>query len=116
MNAVITTEIDQIDELKKQLAEVPNMKGMELASKVSTKEPYFFGDKNATYKVSALDIGIKRNILNNLSQRDCYVKVFPYDATFEELASFQPDGYFLSNGPGDPEPLEQAIKNCTKRY
>ncbi len=110
MNAVITTEVDRIDELKKQLAEIPNMKGMELASKVSTKEPYCFGDSNATYKVSALDIGIKKNILNNLSQRDCYIKVFPYNATFEDLQSFNPDGYFLSNGPGDPEPLVQAIK------
>ena len=49
--------------LKKQLAQVPDMKGMELASKVSTKEPYFTGDENASYKISALDIGIKKNIL-----------------------------------------------------
>jgi carbamoyl-phosphate synthase small subunit len=110
MNAVITTDVENIDNLKKQLAEVPNMKGMELASKVSTKEPYYFGDENATYKIAALDIGIKKNILRNLSQRDCYIKVYPYDATLEELNSFNPDGYFLSNGPGDPEPLTQAIK------
>ena len=109
MNAVITTDIENINNLKKQLAEIPNMKGMELASKVSTKEPYYFGDKNASFKIAALDIGIKKNILRNLSQRDCYIKVFPYDATFEELNSFNPDGYFLSNGPGDPEPLIQAI-------
>ena len=88
------------------------MKGMELASKVSTKEPYYFGDENATFKIAALDIGIKKNILRNLSQRDCYIKVFPYDATFEELNSFNPDGYFLSNGPGDPEPLTQAIRTA----
>ena len=110
MNAVITTEVDAIEDLKKQLAEFPNMKGMELASKVSTKEPYFYGNENATYKVSALDIGIKKNILRHLSNRDCYIKVYPYDATFEELDSFNPDGYFLSNGPGDPEPLTQAIE------
>ncbi len=60
MNAVITTEVDNLENIKKQLAEVPNMKGMELASKVSTKEPYFFGNENATFKVSALDIGIKK--------------------------------------------------------
>ena len=110
MNAVITTEIDKIEELKKQLAEVPNMKGTELASKVSTKEPYFFGNENATYRVSAVDIGIKKSILTNLEKRDCYIKVFPYSSSFEELKSFEPDGYFLSNGPGDPEPLEQAIE------
>ncbi|RMA57067.1 glutamine-hydrolyzing carbamoyl-phosphate synthase small subunit [Ulvibacter antarcticus] len=109
MNAVITTEIDNLDALKKKLADVPDMKGLELASKVSTKEPYFFGNENATYKISALDIGIKKNILRNLSERDCYIKVFPYDATFAEMEAFNPDGYFLSNGPGDPEPLEAAI-------
>ncbi|MFT4801915.1 MAG: carbamoyl-phosphate synthase small subunit [Flavobacteriaceae bacterium] len=112
MNAVITTDVENIDALKKQLAEIPNMKGMELASKVSTKEPYYFGDENATYKIAALDIGIKKNILRNLSQRDCYIKVYPYDATLEELNSFNPDGYFLSNGPGDPEPLTQTIKTA----
>ncbi len=112
MNAVISTEVDNIDELKKQLAAVPDMKGLELASKVSTEKPYFFGDPNATYKISALDIGIKKNILRNLANRDAYIKVFPYDATFEEMSEWQPDGYFLSNGPGDPEPLTQAINTA----
>ena len=112
MNAVITTDVENIDNLKKKLAEIPNMKGMELASKVSTKEPYYFGDENATFKIAALDIGIKKNILRNLSQRDCYIKVFPYDAKLEDLNSFNPDGYFFSNGPGDPEPLIQAIKTA----
>ncbi|WP_411768610.1 glutamine-hydrolyzing carbamoyl-phosphate synthase small subunit [Winogradskyella sp. A3E31] len=108
MNAVISTEVDNIDELKKQLAEVPSMDGLELASKVSTKEPYFYGNENAKYKISALDIGIKKNILRNLAKRDAYIKVFPYNAKFEDLESFKPDGYFLSNGPGDPEPLVEA--------
>lgn len=110
MNAVISTEVDDIDALKKQLAQVPDMKGLELASKVSTKEPYFYGNENASYKIAALDIGIKKNILRNLEKRDCYIKVFPYNASFEEMQSFHPDGYFLSNGPGDPEPLTEAIE------
>ncbi len=110
MNAVITTEVDNIQELKKQLAEVPDMVGLELASKVSTKEPYFFGKEDATYKISALDIGIKKNILRNLAERDCYIKVFPYDTDFGEMEAFNPDGYFLSNGPGDPEPLHSSIE------
>lgn len=110
MNAVISTEVDAIEKLKKELAAIPNMKGLELASKVSTREPYFFGSEDATHRISALDIGIKKNILRNLAQRDCYIKVFPYDATFEEMKSFEPDAYFLSNGPGDPEPLTQAIE------
>ena len=108
MNAIISTDLDNIENLKKQLAETPDMKGLELASKVSTKEPYFVGNKDATYKISALDIGIKKNILRNLVKRDAYIKVFPYNATFEEMSSFNPDGYFISNGPGDPEPLVDA--------
>ncbi|WP_417369820.1 glutamine-hydrolyzing carbamoyl-phosphate synthase small subunit [Gelidibacter japonicus] len=109
MNAVISTEVDNIEGLKKQLAAVPEMEGLELASKVSTKEAYFVGDENATYRVSALDLGIKRNILRNLARKDVYIKVFPFDATFEEMDAFKPDGFFISNGPGDPEPLESAI-------
>lgn len=110
MNAVICTDETAIEDLKTQLAKVPDMKGLELASKVSTKEPYFFGNETAKYKISALDLGIKTNILRNLAKRDCYIKVFPYDATFKDLAEFNPDGYFLSNGPGDPDPLFGAIQ------
>ncbi|CAM4031267.1 glutamine-hydrolyzing carbamoyl-phosphate synthase small subunit [Flavobacterium weaverense] len=110
MNAVICTDGTSVEDLKKILAEVPDMKGLELASKVSTKEPYFYGNKDAKYKISALDLGIKENILRNLAKRDCYIKVFPFDATYQDLSSFSPDGYFLSNGPGDPEPLSSAIQ------
>lgn len=114
MNAVISTEIDDIDKLREQLANVPDMNGLELASKVSTKEPYFHGNENATYKIAALDIGIKNNILRNLAKRDAYIKVFPYDASFEEMEAWNPDGYFLSNGPGDPEPLTEAREVASK--
>ncbi|KGL59680.1 carbamoyl-phosphate synthase small subunit [Polaribacter sp. Hel1_33_78] len=108
MNAIISTDIENIDILKKQLAKVPSMKGLELASKVSTKEPYLVGDENSDIKISALDIGIKNNILRNLVKRGAYIKVFPFDSSFDELAAFNPDGYFISNGPGDPEPLFEA--------
>jgi carbamoyl-phosphate synthase small subunit len=104
-NAVICTDGTSIDDLKLKLQDIPNMKGLELASTVSTKEPYFFGDPTATFKIAALDLGIKKNILRNFAKRDCYIKVFPYNASFAELNSFQPDGFFLSNGPGDPDPL-----------
>lgn len=109
MNAVISTEVDNIDALKKQLAEIPEMKGLELASQVSTKEPYFYGDPDAEFKISALDIGIKKNILRNLAERNAYIQVFPYNTSFDEMSKWGPDGYFLSNGPGDPEPLVEAI-------
>lgn len=112
MNAVISTDVDNIEVLKEKLANVPSMKGLELSSKVSTKEPYFYGDENATYKIAALDIGIKKNILRNLAKRDAYVKVFPFNSSYKELSEFNPDGYFISNGPGDPEPLTDAIQTA----
>lgn len=107
-NAVICTDGTPLEQLKAELANTPNMKGLELASVVSTKEPYFYGNENATYKVAALDLGIKTNILRCFEERDCYVKVFPYNTPFSELQAFNADGYFLSNGPGDPEPLKQV--------
>jgi carbamoyl-phosphate synthase small subunit len=114
MNAVISTRVDDIEDLKNELKEVPDMEGLELSSRVSTKEPYFAGEPTATYKIAALDIGIKKNILRNLARRDAYIKVFPYNATFEEMNSWEPDGYFISNGPGDPKPLTDAIQLATK--
>lgn len=105
MNAVISTKVDDMQALKKILASTPDMKGLELASKVSTKEPYFFGQPDAPVKIAAVDLGIKKNILRNLASRGCYIKVFPYDVPLEQMKQWNPDGYFLSNGPGDPEPL-----------
>ena len=110
MNAVISTKVDDITGLKKELEKVPSMEGLELASKVSTTEPYIYGDENATYKISALDIGIKKNILRNFTKRDACVKVFPYNTSKEDMAAWNPDAYFISNGPGDPEPLTSAIE------
>ncbi len=108
MNAIISTEVDNVEALKEQLAKVPSMEGLELASQVSTEEPYYVGDENAPIKIAAVDIGIKKNILRNLTKRGAYVKVYPYNAKFEDLHSWNPDGYFISNGPGDPEPLHEA--------
>ncbi len=73
-----------------------------------TKTPYYFGNPDSKYKIAALDLGIKKNILRNFAERDCYIKVFPFDASFESLQAFNPDGFFLSNGPGDPQPLTNA--------
>ena len=108
MNAIISTEIDDIEGLKRKLSDVPSMEGLELASKVSTKKAYLVGDENAAIRIAALDIGIKKNILRNLLKRGAYIKVFPFDAVFSELEAFNPNGYFISNGPGDPEPLKAA--------
>lgn len=108
MNAVISTETDDLESLKKQLAQVPSMKGLALAPEVSTKEAYFVGEPDAPLKIAALDLGIKKNILRNLAGRGAYIKVFPLETSFETMREWNPDGYFLSNGPGDPEPLHGA--------
>lgn len=110
MNAVISTEVDNLQTLKSKLKQIPSMNGLELASKVSTKVPYFVGNEKATYRVAALDLGIKQNILRNLTARDVYVKVFPYNTPLQELEAWNPHGYFLSNGPGDPQPLKEVIE------
>jgi len=114
MNAVITTDVDDVDSLSKKLTDVPSMKGLELASKVSTKSTYFYGNESSKYKVAALDLGIKKNILRNLAKRDVYIKVFPFNTSFDEMKEWNPDGYFLSNGPGDPEPLKNAQEVAKK--
>jgi len=114
MNAVISTEVGEEERLLKELSKAPSMEGLELASKVSTKEAYTVGTPNATYKIAALDLGIKQNILHHMVERDMYVKVFPYDTPLEELEEFQPDGYFISNGPGDPEPLK-GVQEVAKK-
>jgi carbamoyl-phosphate synthase small subunit len=113
-NAIVSTDVDHIENLKRELITVPSMKGQELASKVSCTEPYFYGDPLSEFKIAAIDLGIKRNILKNLSSLGMYVKVFPYNTSFEELKAFSPDGYFISNGPGDPEPLVEVINTARK--
>jgi carbamoyl-phosphate synthase small subunit len=109
MNAIISSEILDIDTLKKKLADVPSMDGLELSSQVSTKTPYFVGNEKASYRVAVLDLGVKKNILRNFESRDIYAKVFPAKTTFEEMESFKPHGYFISNGPGDPSAMPYAI-------
>ncbi len=114
MNAIVSSENTEVEFLKKELAKVPSMEGLELSSKVTTKTPYTFGDERAKYKVAALDFGIKKNILRNFADRDCYIKIFPANATFEEFIAFQPDGYFISNGPGDPGVMDEAVATIKK--
>ena len=115
MKAIISTDSTKdISQLKQLFASIPDMKGLELASKVSTKEPYYCGDSASKIRIAVLDFGIKRNILTNFIDRGAYVKVFPYNTSFDELMQFTPDGIFLSNGPGDPEPLTDQQQVVTK--
>jgi carbamoyl-phosphate synthase small subunit len=90
------------------------MAGLELASVVSTKESYCLGNPESKIRVSVLDFGIKKYILNCLIERGAYVKVHNAKTSFEVLEEFKPNGYFISNGPGDPEPMDYAVKTVKK--
>lgn len=109
MNCIISSETTDINVLKEKLAAVPNMDGLELASKVSTTVAYEMGDKNASIRIAVMDYGVKRNILKCMTDRGAHVKVFPAKTTLEEVNKFKPHGYFISNGPGDPAPMDYAI-------
>lgn len=109
MNVIISSENSSKKDLMKLLKKCPSMDGLELSSKVSTVTPYFHGNPTAQFRVAVLDVGIKKSILDNLAKRGCYLKVFPSNATYEQMKAFDPHGYFISNGPGDPAAMDYAI-------
>lgn len=110
MNCIISSETDDVEQLKAQLAEVPDMGGLELASKVSTDITYEAGDFASPIKIAVLDFGIKNNILTCMVERGAHVKVFPAKTKLEEMKQFAPTGYFISNGPGDPAAMGYAVE------
>ena len=99
-NAIISSETYDVETLLKQLNAVPSMDGLELASEVSTKEFYTDGNPDSPYKVALIDFGSKKNISRCLIDRDCYLGIFPYNSTAEEILAWNPDGFMISNGPG----------------
>lgn len=109
MNAIISSEILDVADLKKLLDAVPSMDGLELSSKVATKVAYELGIPEASYRVALLDFGVKSNIIRCLVARDCLVKIFPLDATKAEILDWGPDGIMMSNGPGDPSAMPVTI-------
>ncbi len=113
MNCIISSEVNDVDFLRTELKKVPSMAGLELSSKVSTKESYFLGNPEAKYKVAVLDLGVKKNILRCLIERDCYLQVFPWDTPYTELKKWNPDGFFISNGPGDPGVMPIAVNTVS---
>jgi len=114
MNCIISSEIDDIDTLKQRLADTPSMKGLELSSRVSTQQPYFVGNPEAKYRIAVMDYGVKKNILRCFDERDCYLQVFPAKTEFEVVNDWNPSGYFLSNGPGDPASMPYAVATVKK--
>ena len=109
MNCLISSEILDAEVLMKQLVDVPDMSGLELASVVSTQKPYELGDPSSPIKVAVLDYGTKRNIFTCMVQRGAHVRVFPAKTSAAELKAFNPTGYFISNGPGDPAAMAYAV-------
>ena len=109
MNCIISSETTDVAQLKKQLEKVPNMDGLELASKVSTTQAYELGSPSSAIRIAVMDYGVKQNILQCMVDRGAYVKVFPAKTNLATVKEFQPDGYFISNGPGDPAPMDYAI-------
>jgi len=110
MNAVISSDNLDVDALVAQAKGWVDMNGLELASKVTRSEAQTLTRDGHRFKVAAFDYGIKQNIINSLTDRGCSLRVFPAQASFEEVMEWNPDGFFFSNGPGDPNPMGYAIE------
>ena len=116
MGIIATTTFD-LKKLLKKVRLAPGMAGMDLVREVTCEKAYVWNvgaQQAAPLRVIAYDFGIKRNILRNLVDAGCEVTVVPAGTPAEEVLSRKPDGVFLSNGPGDPEPVTYAIKNIQK--
>jgi len=109
MNCIISSVVSDINQLKAELKKVPSMEGLELASAVSTEKEYELGDASSDIKIAVLDLGIKQHILKCMVDRGAHVKVYPAKTPAAKLKEFNPRGYFISNGPGDPAAMEYAI-------
>lgn len=101
MNAVISSEILDEDKLVKKAKEWPSMVGLELATKVTRKEAQTI-PSDGDFKLAVFDYGVKKSILDNFVKRGCTLRVFPAEADLDEVKDWDADGYFFSNGPGDP--------------
>ena len=126
MRGVISTAVSDADALVQKAKSIRKMDGTDLAKVVSTKASYTFDATDPRYQgddpllpvavdkttlhVVAYDFGIKQNILRMLAREGCRVTVVPAQTTAADVMDLKPDGVFLSNGPGDPEPVEYAVK------
>jgi carbamoyl-phosphate synthase small subunit len=114
MNAVISSEELNEDKLVEMARNWDDMEGLELATKVTRKEPQT-EHSDGDFKVAAFDYGIKQNIVNNLNKRGCTLRIFPAKGDFkDELESWNPDGFFFSNGPGDPNATAEYALEAVK--
>ena len=113
MNGIISSNDLDIQSLEKKLKKFPDMNGLDLAKDVTTQKKYKWPGKG-DYKVAVIDFGIKKNILRLLSDAGCELTVFPASIKAEDILSFEPDGVFLSNGPGDPLAVTYGIETVKK--
>ncbi|RPH03712.1 MAG: carbamoyl-phosphate synthase small subunit [bacterium TMED144] len=113
MNGIISSNDLDIQSLDKKLKKFPDMNGLDLAKDVTTQKKYKWPGKGR-YKVAVIDFGIKKNILRLLSDIGCELTVFPASIKAEDILSFEPDGVFLSNGPGDPLAVTYGIETVKK--
>ena len=113
MNGIISSNDLDIQSLDKKLKKFPDMNGLDLAKDVTTQKKYKWPGKGR-YKVAVIDFGIKKNILRLLSNAGCDLTIFPASIKAEDILSFEPDGVFLSNGPGDPLAVTYGIETVKK--
>ena len=109
MNGIISSVDNDLVNLSNKLKKAPSMNGLDLAKTVSTKKVYKWS-QTGKFRVAAIDYGIKHNILNILKDNNCEVTVFPAQTSAKEILDFNPDGIFLSNGPGDPSAVTYGIE------
>lgn len=101
MNAVISSEINDENKLVRMAKEWDSMVGLELATRITRKEAQTV-PSDGPFKIAAFDYGIKQNIINNFVSRGCTLRIFPAEADLEDVKKWDADGFFFSNGPGDP--------------
>ena len=119
MKGCISTDYKNVNKCIDLAKSFSGLSGLDLAKEVSVKESYIFNtrtrkNRESKYKVVAMDFGVKTNILNLLTHSNCEVIVVPAITTAEDIEDLNPDGVFLSNGPGDPEPCLYAIETIRK--
>jgi len=133
MKGIMSTSCDDVDRLLAKLKDYPGIVGQDMVEKVTCDnqfewkgdgvrteeldkyyEPLLKRNSKKEFKVAAFDFGIKYNMLRILDTLGCDVTVMPASATMEDVEALNPDGVFLSNGPGDPEPVKYAVETIKK--